>query len=129
MSSIDLPAPGPSALAPQPPDGLDSKLRSLVTVRRTHQSDAQQRQVIARLDDATAQTLMFGDEVTVEVQPGRHILRANNTLVWKQLEFTIEPGEHLDFQLINKSGRLTLGFLALLGVAPLYLSIERGDSR
>lgn len=102
-----------------------SDLRTLVTLVRTHGTDAQQRQVLVRVDDGPTATLMFGDQVTREVAPGRHLLRVNNTLVWKRVPFTIEPGEHLEFQLINRPGRLTLGFLALLGVAPLYLAIER----
>lgn len=101
------------------------RLRTLVTVSRTHAEDAQQRQVLARVDDGPTTTLMFGDRITIEVEPGSHVLRANNTLVWKRMAFTIEAGEHLEFQLVNRPGRLTLGFLALLGVAPLYLNIER----
>jgi hypothetical protein len=68
---------------------------------------------------------MFGQTVTFEVKPGLHVLRANNTLFWKKVSFAVEPGEHLEFVLINRAGRLTIGFLALMGVAPLYLTIER----
>jgi len=65
----------------------------------------------------------------VQVTAGSHVLRANNTLFWKRVPFTIEPGEHLEFSLINRAGRLTLGFLAVMGVAPLYLDIERRSVR
>jgi hypothetical protein len=95
-----------------------------VTLTRAANGDAKQRQVLARIDDGEVATLMWGDAVTRAVQPGRHVLRANNTLVWKRLEFSIEPGEHVEFELINRPGKLTLGFLAVLGVAPLYLTVE-----
>jgi hypothetical protein len=67
---------------------------------------------------------MFGEAFTLEVPPGQHVLKANNTLFWKRLPFTLEPGEHLEFVAINHPGRLALGFLTLMGVAPLYLKIE-----
>ncbi len=125
MSATDLGLPGRAVqtLTSALPSGHD--IRTLVTVSRTHESDARQRQVLMRLDDGPTDTLMFGEAVTREISPGPHVLHANNTLVWKRLAFTIEPGGHEGFQLINRPGRLTLGFLALLGVAPLYLSIEK----
>ena len=87
------------------------------------------RQVIVSLDGQAPQTLMFGDGFTLEVQAGHHLLKANNTLFWKKVTFVLEPGEHLEFVMINKSGRLTLGFLAILGVSPLYLAIEKRTVR
>jgi hypothetical protein len=106
---------------PTPPDDL----RSYVTVSRQDTRDVRLRQVVARIDGRPPTTLLFGEAFTQEVSPGSHRLRAHNTLVWKKVDFRIEPGEHLEFVLINRSGSLTLGFLALLGVGPLYLSIER----
>ena len=100
-------------------------LRCRVTISRRHETDARTRQVIARLDDAAPLTLLYGDVVTLETEPGRHVLRANNTLIWKRVVFDAEPGEHLEFVLINRAGRFTLGFLAVMGVAPLFLGIEK----
>ena len=96
-----------------------------VTFSRTHPDDVQHRQIYARIDQEPAHTLMFGDVVTVTVTPGEHRLRANNTLFWKTVVFTAEPGQHLVFDLVNRAGRLSFGFLALLGAAPMTLSIER----
>jgi Flp pilus assembly protein TadG len=104
-------------------------LRSLVTITREHPGDSQQRQVMVRIDNGPTSALMFGDRITVEVTPGSHVLRVNNTLFWKRVPYTIEPGEHLEFTVINRAGRLTLGFLAVMGVAPLYLAIERRSVR
>jgi hypothetical protein len=46
-------------------------------------------------------------------------------LIWKRVPFTAAPGEHVRFGVANRASRLTLGFLSLMGVAPLYLTIER----
>jgi hypothetical protein len=96
-----------------------------ITLSRRDQTDVQQRQIYARLDDGPTKTLIFGDSVTMYVEAGTHLLRANNTLFWKSVTFSVDSGEDVEFALINRSGKLGLGFLALLGVAPLTLSIER----
>ena len=100
-------------------------LTARVTVSRTDDRDVQQRQIYARIDDTEQRTLMFGDSFTIEVAPGAHKLKTNNTLYWKTREFTIEPGEHVEFVLINASSWLSFGFLALLGAGPLRLVIEQ----
>jgi hypothetical protein len=116
----DVPARAPERVEPETND-----LRTFVTISRQHDDDVRQRQVIVRIDGGPTATLMFGQTVTFEVKPGLHVLRANNTLFWKKVRFAVEPGEHLEFVLVNRAGRLTIGFLALMGVAPLYLTIER----
>lgn len=128
MTRVEIAFGDPVTQAPAEPDeGLDLKAR--VTFARDSPADVGQRQVIARVDRGTTSTLMFGDRLTIEVAPGAHVLHANNTLFWKRVRFSIEAGEHLQFQFVNRSGRLTLSFLALLGVAPLYLDIERTSIR
>jgi hypothetical protein len=96
-----------------------------VTIRRTDAQDVQHRQIYARIDDTPNRMLLFGDSTTIEVAAGRHKLKANNTLYWKSVSFDVQPGEHVEFMVINKASRLTFGFLALLGAAPLALAIER----
>jgi hypothetical protein len=98
---------------------------SRITISRTSPTDVGQRQVIVRVDDGERTTLMFGDTVTRDLRAGDHLLHAHNTLVWKRVPFTTAPDEHLEFVVVNRPGRFTLGFLSLLGVAPLFLSIER----
>jgi hypothetical protein len=96
-----------------------------VTIRRTDRADIGQRQVIVRVDDGPRATLSFGDSVTHALPPGDHVLHAHNTLVWKRVPFTVAAGEQAEFQVVNKPGRFTLGFLSLMGVAPLFLTIHR----
>jgi hypothetical protein len=99
--------------------------RAHVTLSRTYASDVGQREIFARIDDSPTRRLLAGDSCTQDVAPGVHQLRANNTLFWKRVVFTAEPGEHIDFMLINRGGAFAIGLLALLGVAPLSLTIER----
>jgi len=116
-----------AVVAPEAPDDVRDleELRTLVTVARRHRRDIGQRQIFFRIDDGPRVTLVFGQSFTLEVRPGTHRLRAHNTLMWKTVIFHVEAGEHLEFQLINRGGPLTFSVAALLGAAPLFLSIER----
>ncbi len=128
MTTIDDKPEGAPNQATEP-EATEATVRSVVTIDREHAEDSRQRQVLIRVDGGPTSALMFGDRITMEVAPGPHVLRANNTLFWKRVPFTIEPGDHLEFTMINRAGRLTLGFLAVMGVAPLYLDIERRSVR
>jgi len=96
-----------------------------VTLTRTDGADVQQRQIYVRLDDGPSHALLFGNTMTVDVLPGDHILRANNTLFWKKIPFSIAADQHIEFSLINRAGAVGFGLLSLLGVALLTLSIEQ----
>jgi hypothetical protein len=99
-----------------------------VTLTRTHKKDVGQRQVVVTIDEGEKKTLMFGDTVALDIAPGDHVLKAHNTLVRKSVPFRLSAGEQVTFTLINHPGRFTLGFLALIGVAPLFLTIEEQRS-
>jgi hypothetical protein len=96
-----------------------------VTLTRAGADDIGQRQVIARVDDGDPVTLLYGDTRTLEIAPGAHRLRLHNTLVRKNLTFTVEAGGHVEFTIVNRASKLGLGFLALVGVAPVYLTVEQ----
>jgi hypothetical protein len=102
--------------------------RSNVTIARTGEHDVRQRQVVVSIDDGPKSNLMFGESVTLDVAPGPHRLRAHNTLVWKNVPFESRAGESVTFEVTNRAGRFALGFLSLVGVAPLYLTIEKKTS-
>lgn len=105
-------------------DQLDD-LRALVTISRMHPADIGQRQVFLRLNQGKRVPLLFGESFTAEVRPGAHHLRVHNTLMWRNIHFTIELGEHLEFILINKAFWWTYGMAGVLGAAPLWLKVER----
>ena len=100
---------------------------SRVTVRRTEADDVRDRQVVVSIDGEPLATLMFGQEVTREVAPGAHRLKAHNTLFWRNIETELQPGEHARFVVANRAGTGTLSLLGILGVGPLYLRFERRD--
>jgi hypothetical protein len=104
---------------------LYERLPESVTVVRQHPDDIKQRQMIVWLDGERIATLMFGDEVTRDLEVGTHRLRVSNTLFWKTVEFDVKSGDQVRFEIINRAGNLTYPMLAFIGVGPLYVTVRR----
>ena len=98
---------------------------AMITVRRTASDDVQDRQVYLSIDGEDWATIYYGQTVTRELTPGRHTLKANNTLVRKSVEFDVAPGAHIRFQCINKSHWTAMVFMAFLGAAFLTVKLVR----
>jgi hypothetical protein len=96
-----------------------------LTVERTSKADVRQRQIVLSLDGNPFATLLYGESATREITPGPHRLRAYNTLVWKTVAFEIAAGETLRFAAVNRAGPGTMALIGLLGVGPLYVTLER----
>jgi hypothetical protein len=103
----------------------ESPATARLTIERVDAADVRTRQVVLSLDGDRIATLLFGDRATREIAPGRHRLRAHNTLVWKTVEFEARPGEHVRFATVNRAGLGSMALVALLGVGPLYVTLER----
>jgi hypothetical protein len=98
---------------------------SRITIRRDSPEDAGFREIFVSLDGRQLVMLRAGESFTTEVVPGRHWLRAHNTLFWKTHELVLKPGEHARFTAINRAGWATFGLLFFLGAMPIYLTFER----
>jgi hypothetical protein len=106
----------------------EESFKAAVTITRTSEDDFKSRQVIVSLDGTRVATLLWGDSITLDVQPGPHHLRFYNTLVWKNVAFTVTPGEHAFFEVINRAGLGTMTMTLLFGAGPLYLTVRRMDA-
>jgi hypothetical protein len=95
-----------------------------LVVARTLDGDAGQRQVYVDLDGERIATLLVGESVTRDIPAGEHQLKLDNTLVKKRYTFTATPGGRIEYRFANTTGRFALPFLAVMGVAPLYLRVE-----
>jgi len=98
-----------------------------VTVTRTEPNDVRDRQIVLSMDGEPLGTLLYGQQVAKAVAPGRHRLKAHNTLFWKNIEVDLAAGEDARFVVVNRAGSGTLSLLGILGVGPLYLTFERRD--
>jgi hypothetical protein len=100
-----------------------------LTVRRQSPEDVRQRQLIVSLDGEQWVTLMFGQSATRELPPGRHTVTVYNTLVWKTHELTLAGGDHVSLSVVNRATFGTYALVGLLGVGPLYVTIDRDPGR
>jgi hypothetical protein len=101
-----------------------SEHAATLTIHRTDAGDVGTRQVILYLDGETIGQLLFGQSLTRSIPPGRHRLRAYNTLVWQTVTFDVAGGEHARFLVINRPGRWTYPMVALFGAGPIYVTIR-----
>jgi hypothetical protein len=113
--------------------GLQKSWTATLTIRRQSREDCGYREVIVLLDGAHLGILHHGDVMTREIPPGRHRIRAHNTLFSKSLDFTVNVGGHAGFTAENRAGWGTYSMLAFfvgfLGAGPLYLTFKRdGDT-
>ena len=107
-------------------DSLRTSWTATITVRRQSPEDVGYREVFVSLDDEEIGILKHGDEITRNIAPGRHRLKAHNTLFRKAIDFSLNVGEHASFRTTNRAGFLTYSVLAFfMGGGPIYLSLER----
>ena len=104
---------------------LQDPFPATVTVTRTSQSDFKSRQLIVWIDGERVATLLWGDSITTELQPGPHRVCVSNTLVWKTIEFVLKPCEQVFFEAINRTGPGTFLMLIVCGAGPLYVTLKR----
>lgn len=95
-----------------------------ITLHRTDPGDVQIRQVLMSIDGAHLATLLYGQTSTHEIPAGRHALRANNTLVWKTLEFDARGGDDLHFRIVNRAPWGMNTMIAAIGVGVLLVTLE-----
>ena len=105
------------------------RVPALLTVRRPPPSGlGDPYPITVWLDGERLAVLMPGDAITREVAPGRHRLKAYNTLLRKTVELDLAPGEDVTIMASNRAGFGTMLF-AMLGVGPLYVALERESVR
>ena len=96
-----------------------------LVILRTSERDIRNRQIFASLDGVSLGDLVFDTRIEKQIAPGPHLLRIHNTLFWKTIEFDAAPGEVITYQTINYAGRGFLNLVLIIGVAPLFLAVER----
>lgn len=104
---------------------MSSPAAARITIRRDSPDDIQQREIFVSLDGTELAILRYGEQVTREIVPGEHELRAHNTLFRRRVPLSCAPGQHLRFSVVNRPGWGTYVMMSVLGAGPLYLSLER----
>jgi hypothetical protein len=97
-------------------------------LRVTHrdEGDYMARGIKLALDDADLNLLKSGNSTLVEIEPGHHRLRIDNTFHAKTVEFDVRSGEQVHYRIWNKRG-FGSWLVEIIGAGPMYLAIERAD--
>jgi hypothetical protein len=103
----------------------DAPRPARLLITRSSERDVKYRQIFASLDGTSLGDLLFGGKISREIRPGAHSIRVHNTLFWKTIEFEAAPGETVHFETVNYAGRGFLNLVLIVGVAPLFLAVER----
>ena len=102
--------------------------QATIVLRRTSSEDVGVREIYVSIDGRDAGVLRPGDVVTKQVAPGRHVVKATNTLFRRTREVDLAPGETAEFLGVNKPGGGAMGMsilMAVLGVGALKLEFDR----
>ena len=105
---------------------IDRLFPTGITITRTSEEDWKTRQLVVAIDGTRVAEMLWGDSMTIELEPGPHTLRVHNTLVWKTVKFTLTPSEQILYEAINRASPSSYFFLGfMLGIAPLWVTIRR----
>ena len=83
-----------------------------LTITRNSSSDFQDRQVYLFVDEQPWGKVRYGRPVSREIEPGRHKVRAFNTLFSHTIEVDVAPGEHCRLRCSNSMP--TAGWLMMI---------------
>lgn len=109
-------------VAPDPPASATTINHAQLTISRTIADDFQDRQIYLWVDDVAWGKIRYGQVLTREIAPGRHRVRAFNTLFSRTIEVDARPGQHVRLRCAN--GFPTAGFLMMIFLHVTYLRVR-----
>jgi hypothetical protein len=105
--------------------GIVSDAARLV-ITRDHPQDIQDRPVYLWIDGVKwDRALKYGATFTRDVPPGRHTVKANNTLFSHTVEFDAKPGETIRYRCENGLTGGGMIMVLMMGVAYLRVRLNR----
>ena len=104
----------------------DEALSAQLRVTHKDEGDYMARGIKLALDDADLNLLKSGSSTLVEVEPGHHRLRVDNTFHAKTVEFDVRAGEQVHYRIWNKRG-FGSWLVEIIGAGPMYLAIEEAN--
>lgn len=108
-----------------PPDHPTTVRDAQLTISRDFPDDFQDRQIFLFVDDEPWGKVRYGQAVTRDIPPGRHRVRAFNTLFSRTLEVDVRPAEHVRLRCGNGFPRVGFLLMLILHVTYLRVRLER----
>jgi hypothetical protein len=98
-----------------------------LTITRNHPQDVQDRPVYIWIDSEKVGILRFGGTFTCDLSPGRHRIKAHNTLFGHTVDVDARPGEQIRLRCQNGLTGGGMLMVLMLGVAYLRVKLERDE--
>lgn len=97
-------------------------------LRITHDDEGNHlaRGIKLALDGKELTVLKSGKALVMNVEPGNHTVRVDNTFHSRNIEFEIQPGVQAHYRIWNKRG-FGSWLVELFGAGPIYLAIEKAE--
>ena len=108
--------------APERRSAVAPLKKAQITIIRNSNGDFQDRQVFLFVDGEAWGKLKYGRPMTREIDPGRHSVRAFNTLFSHTIEVEAMPGEEVRLRCTN--GMPTAGWLMMIFLHVTALSVR-----
>jgi hypothetical protein len=96
-----------------------------LTVTRNNAADFQDRQVYLYVDGELWGKVKYNRPMTREIPPGRHTVRAFNTLFSHTIEIDAVAGEHVRLKCSNALGKGGWIMMVIWQIAALRVRLER----
>ena len=97
---------------------------SVIEILRDTADDVQDRWIRITIDDAPVEILRYGETLRRRVPPGRHRIKAHNTLSSDRLEIDTAAGQTLRIRCSNRFSRTGPLMLLTMGVAFIKVRLE-----
>jgi hypothetical protein len=114
------------ASAPRHPEVIRD---TTIVVLRNSPNDFQDRQIYLWIDDEPLGKIRYGQAISKTIAPGRHTVRAYNTLLTREITIEAAPGEEVRVKC--GTGMPTVGWLMMMFLHVTYLRVwlERDAAR
>jgi len=89
-----------------------------ILIKRNSPKDIKIRGLQIFLDDKFVGDLLYNRQLELEGTPGKHVLKATNTLFTTKLEIEARDGEELEFLVGNHMPGTWAVMLVAIGIAP-----------
>ena len=116
---------GPDDPPPTPPTAIR---QAQLTISRRFPDDFQDRQIYLFVDEEPWGKVRYGESITRDIAPGRHRVRAFNTLFSRTVDMDVRPAEHVRLGCGNGFPRAGWLLMLILHVTYLRVRLEREPS-
>jgi hypothetical protein len=97
---------------------------AVIDIVRDRPDDVQDRWVRVRIDDAPEDILKYGGRLRRQVTPGRHRIRAHNTLSSDSIDVDVAAGETLRIRCHNRVAKGGVLMMLTTGFAFITVRLE-----